>query len=692
MDNLKKEIFKKVEEYFKAKPHTTSQKIGVAYPCFDHKEVNQALDSLLDVWISQGPKVREFEKAYAAYIDTQHGIACNSGSSANLLALTALIQAAHLRPGDEVVVPAATFTTVISPILQTGLVPVFVDVELDTYNNDPEAIRAAITKNTKLIMVVHSLGCPANMIEIMKISKEYGIPVLEDCCEAHGASINGKKVGSFGLISTFSFFVAHNMTTGEGGMVMTSDERLHDILRSIREFGRLTKYEKNQPRFYYEDENLSEYDERYVFTTLGYNLRMTDIAASLGIEQLKKLDAFNNQRVKIADFYNEVLQEYNEFLTLPKVPEGYFHSFYGYPVLINGDTPFSRQQLVNYLEKNNIETRAFMGGDLSKQPAYVGTKWKRPFEMPNTDLILNNAFFIGSHPFINQEQRNHIASTFRKFFFPLRKGIKYMSNKVGVVGIGIVGEAIKYGMEKLGHHVVVHDIRYNTQLADLVKTEICFICVPTPSKENLQCDTSIVEEVVGDLHKLNYKGIIAIKSTVPPSTTERLQAQHKNNNICFVPEFLRERCAISDFTENHDICIIGSSSLEICNFIQTLHGKYPKEFKYLTPTEAECAKYYNNIYNAALVILANNFYEVCQALNINYSAVKSAIVGRDHINDVYLDCNENFRGYAGACLPKDVGAFVYLVKELGIDAGIFEFLNEENKKYKPTVFPGMRND
>jgi len=267
-----------------------------------------------------------------------------------------------------------------------------------------------------------------------------------------------------------------------------------------------------------------------------------------------------------------------------------------------------------------------------------------------------------------------------------------MSNKIGVVGVGIVGEAIKYGMEKLGHHVMAHDIRYDTKLSDLVETDICFICVPTPSKDDLQCDTSIVENVVGELHSLNYKGIIAIKSTVPPGTTEKLQSQYKNDRICFVPEFLRERCAIADFTENHDVCIIGSQFLEICNFIQTLHGKYPKEFKYLTPTEAEFAKYYNNIYNATLIILANNFYEVCQALQIDYTAIKGAIVRREHINDVYLDCNDNFRGYAGACLPKDVRAFVHLAEKMGIDAGIFKFLNNENKKYKPTVFPGMRND
>jgi CDP-4-dehydro-6-deoxyglucose reductase, E1 len=418
-DNIKKEIFKKVEDYFAAKKPASSQKIGVAYPCFDHREVNQALDSLLDMWISQGPKVKAFEGSFAKYVGTTHGVGCNSGSSANLLALTALIQAGHLNPGDEVIVPAATFTTVISPILQTGLIPVFVDVEMETYNIDPKAIAKAITQKTKLIMVVHSLGCPAKMRQIMDIADKHGIPVLEDCCEAHGSAIDGQLVGSFGLISTFSFFVAHNMTTGEGGMIMTSDEPLHEILRSIREFGRLTKYEVGQPRFYYKDENLTQYDERYVFTNIGYNFRMTDIAASLGIEQLKKLNGFNAERVNIANFYGNTLCEYKEFLMLPMTPDGNFHSFYGYPIVIKESAPFTRHQLANYLEKNNIETRAFMGGDLSKQPAYVNAGWKKPFDMPNTDIMLSNAFFIGSHPFINVDQRNHIVATFKKFFSTL---------------------------------------------------------------------------------------------------------------------------------------------------------------------------------------------------------------------------------------------------------------------------------
>ena len=415
MSDLKSEIFQKVKEYFEQKNNEESKKIGVAYPCFDHKEVNQALDSLLDVWISQGPKVKQFEEEYAKYIGTKYGLACNSGSSANLLALSALIKTGKVKPGSEVIVPAATFTTVISPIIQNGLKPVFVDVEMDTYNIDPKSIENAINENTGLIMVVHSLGCSAKMEEIMNISEKHNIPVFEDCCEAHGSAINGKKVGSFGLISAFSFFVAHNMTTGEGGMVMTSDDELDDMLRSIREFGRLKKYEPNKPRFYYTDETLKDYDERYVFEHIGYNLRMTDIAASLGIEQLKKLDGFNDKRVEIAGRYNKLLSKYSDYLELPKTPKNFYHSFYGYPIVVKSDK-FTRKDIVNHLENDNIETRAFMGGNLSKQPAYRNENLTISGELTNTDDLFHKGFFIGCHPFVTEKNISTIESSFDNFF------------------------------------------------------------------------------------------------------------------------------------------------------------------------------------------------------------------------------------------------------------------------------------
>ena len=240
-EEIKENIFKLIERYFNTNDSiskTIAPKIRVASPCFNELEIISALDSLLELKISQGEKVYKFENKFSKYINKKYGVAVNSGSSANLLAISALIESGSVKKGSEVIVPSATFTTVVSPIIQCGLIPVFVDIELDTYNACPKEIEKAVTKDTGLIMVVHSMGCPANMIEIIEIANKNKIPVLEDCCEAHGASINNSKVGSFGLISTFSFFVAHNMTTGEGGMILTNDEQLNDLMKSMREFGR----------------------------------------------------------------------------------------------------------------------------------------------------------------------------------------------------------------------------------------------------------------------------------------------------------------------------------------------------------------------------------------------------------------------------------------------------------------------
>lgn len=391
-------------------------KIGVGFPSYDHKEVIQALDSLLELRLSQGEKVKRFERDFADYIGVKYAVAVNSGSSANLLALSALLKAGKLKSGSEVIAPAATFTTVISPILQNGLVPNFVDIKSDTYNIDPHQIKKAINAKTGLILAVHSLGCPADIDEIMDIARKNHLPVMEDCCEAHGAAIEGKRVGSFGLISTYSFFVAHNITTGEGGMIMSNNSDLNKILRSIREFGRLIDQNNNRPRFYYSDEYLHDYDERYVFKNIGYNMRMTDLAASLGIEQLKKLGKFNEKRVANAKYLNQGLKKYEHFLVLPQIPQRYFHSFYGYTILIRENPYFSRKDIVRFLEEHKIETRAFMGGNLALQPAYRKQNFKISGKLENTTRIMNNAFFIGCFPGIGKRQLEYIVSIFDDFF------------------------------------------------------------------------------------------------------------------------------------------------------------------------------------------------------------------------------------------------------------------------------------
>jgi len=264
--------------------------------------------------------------------------------------------------------------------------------------------------------------------------------------------------------------------------------------------------------------------------------------------------------------------------------------------------------------------------------------------------------------------------------------------KIGIVGLGVVGSAVRYGFEKLGHTVGYHDIKYNTSLDDVVDTEVCYICVPTPTRGEGECDVSIVREVVLELNSREYKGVVAIKSTVAPGTTRSLQESFPNLDLCFVPEFLRERCPEVDFMENHDLCIIGTDSDEVFNIIKKCHGKYPKVFKQMSSVEAELSKYFNNIFNATLIIFANSFYEVCQRLGADYASVKDAMTIRSHIPDLYLDCNESFRGFGGMCLPKDTKAIAALCENMHLDIEFFKMLLKENSKYKITVFTGMRKE
>jgi UDPglucose 6-dehydrogenase len=264
--------------------------------------------------------------------------------------------------------------------------------------------------------------------------------------------------------------------------------------------------------------------------------------------------------------------------------------------------------------------------------------------------------------------------------------------KVGVVGYGVVGAAVGESLKELGHEVSPHDITMNTQLSDVLGSALCFLCVPTPKSEKGECDTTIVEEVIANLDHEDYPGIICIKSTVEPGTTRRLAEKYPQRSICFVPEFLRERCAKEDFQDNHDLCVIGCESELEFQLIKKAHGRYPKSFIKVPPTEAELCKYFNNIYNATLVVFANSFYEVCKNLDADYSAVKNAMVARDHIGDFYLNCKEDLRGFGGMCLPKDTSAMAKLCENKGINVDFFKHLLSENDKYEVTVFDGMRKE
>ncbi len=392
------------------------EQVTVGWPIFDEREVWNALSSLIDMRISQGPKVREFEERCARYIGKKYAVAVNSGSSANLIAFAALVASGDVPRGSEVIIPATTFSTVASPILQVGLVPVYVDVDPVSWNIDPNEIKKAIGPKTKVIMPVHTFGNPADMRAIMAIAKKHALIVLEDCCEAHGASIGGKKVGSFGLLSTLSFFVAHNITTGEGGMVFTDDQRYYRTLQSLREFGRLPLAAIQKQRFTYPDPILKNYDARYIFTRLGYNMRMTDIAASLGIEQIQKLDRLNAMRIKTVDTYNRVLKKYEKYLIVPSVARGDIHSYYGYPFVIRKDAPFERIPLISFLEERGIETRPFFGGCLPDQPAFRTEPKRVVGKLPVARWLRDRGIFIGCHPALSGGHIKHLMSAFGAFF------------------------------------------------------------------------------------------------------------------------------------------------------------------------------------------------------------------------------------------------------------------------------------
>lgn len=263
---------------------------------------------------------------------------------------------------------------------------------------------------------------------------------------------------------------------------------------------------------------------------------------------------------------------------------------------------------------------------------------------------------------------------------------------IGIIGLGVVGSAIKNGFELIGHTVRFYDIRLpETSLEHILETDVCFICVPTPSMTGGACDVSIVEKTVQDLNAKGYKGVTVIKSTVTPGTTDRLASQVKLR-LAFCPEFLRERCAVADFVENHDLCVIGTHNHDSFELVKEAHGSLPQDIVHLTPMEAEFAKYFSNVFNALRVTFANEFYEVCQAAGADYSKIKDALVRRKVIEDFYLSCNDNFRGFGGVCLPKDTAAFASYVRALGLDLKLFDMIVEENKKFKKTVLEGMRED
>jgi CDP-4-dehydro-6-deoxyglucose reductase, E1 len=427
---LRSEIFDKVKQLydFKSQEPFVPGKTSIPYAgrIYDEKEIISLVDASLDFWLTTGRYADQFEKDLAAFIGVKYCLLTNSGSSANLLAVSALtspkLGRKRLQPGDEVITTACGFPTTLNPILQNNLVPVFLDVELGTCNIETDRIEDAISDRTKAMMVPHTLGNPVDIDSIMKLVKKYDLWFIEDNCDALGSRYKGQLTGTFGHISTCSFYPAHHITTGEGGAVLTSDPLLKKIIASFRDWGRDCWCDPGcdnscKKRF---DWQLGEiphgYDHKYIYSHIGYNLKMTDMQAAIGVEQIKKLPEFIERRRENFNALYSGLKKFASVLTLPRATPHSDPSWFGFPIIVREDAPFNRGDIVRYLEDNRITTRMLFGGNLIKQPAYADMKYRSGTRLKNTDLIMNNLFWIGVYPGIKEIQINYILTAFNNFF------------------------------------------------------------------------------------------------------------------------------------------------------------------------------------------------------------------------------------------------------------------------------------
>ncbi len=430
-DELRQKILALVAEYHAAAYPTNDESsipanVPVSGRTFDADELVTLVDSALDFWLTTGRYANQFEREFARYFGLRHAMLCNSGSSANLLALTALtspkLGERALRPGDEVLTVAAGFPTTVNPMLQNGLVPVFCDIVLPTYDVNIEQLRAAVSPRTKAIMMAHTLGNPFNLDAVMALAREHDLWVIEDNCDALGSTYNGKLTGTFGDLATVSFYPAHHITMGEGGCVLTNKPALKTLVESFRDWGRDCWCEPGKEntcgkRFEWQLGELPYgYDHKYTYSHIGYNLKLTDMQAAVGVAQLKKLPAFIEARKRNWRILREGLQPYAEFLTLPEATPNSDPSWFGFLITVKPDAPFSRDALVQHLERNKIATRLLFGGNLTRQPAYQGAKYRVAGELMVTDTVMRQTFWIGVYPKITPKMLAYVIDQFAAFF------------------------------------------------------------------------------------------------------------------------------------------------------------------------------------------------------------------------------------------------------------------------------------
>ena len=427
---IRSEILRLVKEYyemkFSEKPFIPGiSEVRYAGRVFDSNELIKLVDSSLDFWLTAGRNAEAFETELAEFMGTEDAILVNSGSSANLLAISALtsakLQDRQIRPGNEVITIASGFPTTLSPIIQNRLIPVFVDVSLGSYNAIPQMVEKAISPLTKAIFLPHSLGNPFDLEYITHLAKKNNLWLVEDNCDALGSIYEGQLTGTFGDLSTISFYPAHHITMGEGGCVITKDEKLGHIVRSFRDWGRDCYCASGKEntcglRFSQKFGNLPYgYDHKYVYSHIGYNLKVTDMQAAIGREQLKKLPGFNLSRKNNFNLLNQGLKKYEDVFILPETSLKSDPAWFGYILTVRSNQKFTRTELVKFLNANRIQTRNLFAGNLIRQPAFMNIEYRVVGDLENTDYIMNNTFFLGVYPGLGKEELEYVIQKVDNF-------------------------------------------------------------------------------------------------------------------------------------------------------------------------------------------------------------------------------------------------------------------------------------